>query len=291
MDKDGKTLLKLMFRPGETVCVSPNQYAYHSVGLPVAVGENIPLVSNNANIPISYCSSDSLVFVALNPIQGYRNDDNCYKYRNFMMEMDDGTIPEQIGYLLKLGVPHSAMIFSGGKSIHTLIALEEEVPSEKTYRFLAEWILNIATLVDRNIKNPSRCIRIPGATRDNGNKQRAYFMGKRVKLADLMAWLHQYDHLMPKERVKKRRKDIDASFDDLSNLSYWARDQILNGFKFNKGRNAGWFALGYDFALAGYNEDATVDFLALKFVPDHDFKEKEFELAVRKGFKQALEAK
>ena len=282
MNSDGVKLIKLMFEPGETICVSPSQFGFHAVPRDSALTGYVDLIMNKHEEDGPHrVDTDTLLFVAINPIKGPRLDDNCYQFRNFMIELDSGSLAEQVNYIVTSGIPYSSMIFSGGKSIHVLIALEEGLSSQKAFRFMAKWILNILPLADQNIQNPSRGIRIPGAMRDNGKRQRSYYLGKRIPVASLVKWLEKHERARP---VFKERP-IYGGKPDFAKLSPWAQRLLRDGIRFEKGRNKGWFSLAVDFAMAGFSEDDTAAILSGKFVEEHDFREKEFLASVRQGFR------
>ena len=282
MHSDGVKLLKLMFREGETICVSPNQFGFHAIPLETVLSGKVEMLMNkNEDKGLLKYASEDLLLAALNPIKGPRLDGNCYQYRNFMIELDTGSLGEQINYIQFSGIPYSALIFSGGKSIHVLVALEDSLDSEKYYRYIAKWILNILPLADQNIQNPSRGIRIPGAIRDNGKKQRAYYLGKQVKPGTLMKWLYLHESSRP----VFKEKAIYGGKPDFVKLSKWAQRMLGDGIKFDKGRNKGWFSLAVDFAMAGFSEEDAIAILTEKFEAEHDFKEKEFLSAISQGFK------
>src|ERR1035437_10503384 len=115
MHKDGQRLLNLMFLPGEHVSVTPDKAGYHSVPLSsVLSGEvNLLLPSFKDENDFRTVSTDTILSVALNPIQGWCRDVNCTAFRNFMIELDVGQISEQIEYIKRSGIQYSAMIFSG----------------------------------------------------------------------------------------------------------------------------------------------------------------------------------
>ncbi len=287
MHETGVKLLSLMFRPGENVCVSPNKYGYHSVPLDKATSGVVTLVSPNPENEFEYSDSDKLLMVALNPITGFRQDANCTAYRNFLVEMDYGSIADQMQYAHSIRLPYSAAIFSGNKSLHFLISLDEDLPDEATYRKYAQWTLAIATAADQNTKNPSRSIRIPGAMRDTGKMQElAEFLGPTPKDAFLY-WLHSHPGCEPKEREKR----VQSEYPDLNRLSRWVAKALIDGLDPLKGRNKQWFAIACDFALAGYSEDDTLDVLSGYFVPDRDFTEREWKTAIESGFKYVYERK
>lgn len=287
MHEDGVKLLSLMFKPNETICVSPDKYGYHSVPLENALAGQVTLVPPNPDHSIKYVDSSELTLAALNPIHGFRLDANCTSYRNFLLELDVGTIESQIEYIHNIRVPYSAMVFSGSKSVHTLISLDQDLPSEAVYRKFAEWALAIATMADQNTKNPSRSIRIPGAYREPGKQQRLLDYRGPVSLYEFVAWLKDHPGCMPREREKRVRSDRP----DMDRISGWAADQLINGLDPIKGRNKSWFGIGCDFFLAGYSLDDTMDFLYSYFVPDRDFTEREWRTTIESAHRYIYERK
>lgn len=291
MDETGKKLLNLMFKDGDTVCASPNQYGYHSMPLAMAMSDRVTLIPTpdscrKRNIEwnekaFEYIHSEKLLLIALNPIQGFRLDENCYAYRNFLVEMDTGDLSEQLQYVKAIGMPYSAVVFSGGKSLHFLISLDIDLPDQKAWRKIAEWILNIATLADQQTKNPSRSIRIPGAFREPGKQQKLVEFKGKVKFDELKDWLLKYEHLRPKEREKR---PISSEF-NFDNIKPWVFKALTEGLDPTKGRNKQWFSIACEFALAGYSEDDTMDILSSFFSEDRDFKEREWRTAINSAFK------
>jgi len=282
-----KKLFDLMFRTGERVCVSDSKFGYHSIPLENVFLDKITLVSPNDNIPIEVVKSDTLTLVALNPmVSGYRTDENCSKYRNFLVEMDTGSSQEQMAYIKKLGMPYSAVVFSGNKSLHFLISLDTDLPSEKVYRVFSEWILNVVTLADENTKNPSRSIRIPGAMRDTGKRQEMVEYVGPVRLEDLTNWLKRHPDAKPKE------KQVHTMLEkpDFKKIKPWVSEMVYFGIT-APNRNKKWFTVAVEFALTGQSEDYTIEELRPYFSPDRDFKEREWENTIRSAFKWAYERK
>lgn len=292
MHEDGIKLFNLMFTPGERVCVSHNKYGYHSIPLEEVLTKPqvtlVPTVNSCTERGIEWkpenfdkSPTDKLTLVALNPIKSWREDVNCTAYRNFLVEMDYGPIEEQLDYIKTIGMPYSAAIFSGNKSLHFLISLDTDLPSENVYRHFSEWILNIATAADPNTKNPSRSIRIPGAYREPGKQQTLReYMGK-TNLQDLVAWLSKKPECKPKIQEKR----VPSGQWDFSKLKSWVPKRLANGLRTDQGRNKQWFTIACEFALSGYSEDDTMDMLADYFTPDRDFKEREWKTAIRSAFK------
>jgi hypothetical protein len=285
MDSTGKSLLGILFNEGETICVSPNEFAYHSIPLENAFEPTITLVPPDEERELSYCDSKNLLMVAINPIKGWRRDSSVTSFRSFLLELDSGSIQEQLGYIDKLGVPFSAQVFSGNKSIHTVITLDEDLKDEKTYRYTADWIFNVVAHADKNCRNPSRSIRIPGAYREPGKKQRLFKINKRISQKELADWLNKFTHLKPQVKPKK---EIPGEA-DYNRLSPWCRAMLTKGIDFKKGRNQTWYALAVDFALAGFSEDEAIQTLSKFYNEERDFKEKEWLKSINQGFKRIQE--
>jgi len=286
MHDSGTLLLNLMFREGETICISPNKYGYHSIPLATAFEQEVRLLNTKFrdSKPMEECiekyPSDEFRLVGLNPINGWHDDASCYKFRNFLIEMDYGPLPDQLAYIKKLAMPYSAVVFSGGKSLHFLVSLAEDLPDEKTWRKVSEWILSIVTLADQNTKNPSRRIRVPGAVRDESRQVLVELVGP-VSNQTLGAWLKQYPHLMPKEPEKKPITGNKR----FPTMKKWMIKALHGEFPADKGRNKTWFAIACEFVLAGYDEDDTIDILQDFFTPDRDFKEREWKTTIKSAFK------
>ena len=295
MHETGEKLLKLMFKPGETICVSPDQYGYHSILLENVFAPEITILSTSFRDGIKQKDgsiymptpeealktfpTETLRLVALNPIKGWRLDENCTAYRNFLVEMDIGPLSQQLSYIEKMEMPYSAAVFSGGKSLHFLISLDRDLPDQKTWRLIAEWILKICTAADQMTKNPSRSIRIPGPKRDESRQILARFKGP-VAFSDLRKWLERHPDAKPKPRVKK----VPSGKFNFDKLSPWVLKRLIEGLDPTKGRSNQWYAIGYEFSLCGYSEDSTIEILSEYFNEDHDFKEKEWLTCIRSAF-------
>ena len=287
MHEDGQKLLELMFKQEETVCVSNSKFSYHSIPLENALQGTVTLLPPLKNDKTweeqaIYCDSSELLLVALNPIEGYCRDNNVKSYRNFLIELDIGTIDEQIEYIKRSGLCYSAMIFSGGKSAHTLISLDQDLPDSTMYRKIIEWIMNILTLADKACKNPSRKIRIPGAERTPGKFQELLEFKGKVKLEDLSNWLQKHPNSMPKD--PKKRLPF-TGVPDLSRMKPWSIKMLEKGFPAGMGRNSGWFILSCDAFDCGFNEDQIIELFRPYFTEESDFNEREWLSTINSAFK------
>lgn len=269
-----------MFRPEERVCVSHNQFGYHSIPLDSAFLDKVPLLSRDSETP-RFVDGDKLTLVSLNPNRGWREDETCTAFRNILVEMDVGPIKQQLEHIKAIGLPYSAAIFSGNKSVHFLISLDQDFPNEKIYRLFAQWILKAIPLADQKTFNPSRSIRIPGAYREPGKKQRLIEYKGPVAMKDLVEWLQRHPGAKPRTGPL-RNKSGEFNYDK---LRPWVRKRLINGLDTRKGRSNQWFAISYEFCLASYSEDDTIKILGQFFVPERDFKEKEWLTTIKSAFK------
>lgn len=107
-----------------------------------------------------------------NPAIGANNKD-VTRYDHVLVESDSLPIEEQQKLLINLKLPITALIESGGKSVHALVKVDAENDLEYKERvtFLFDYLSQHGFVVDTANKNPARLSRLPGAIR-NGNIQR-----------------------------------------------------------------------------------------------------------------------
>lgn len=131
-------------------------------------------------------------FFVINPLKYTRKDSNVLEYRNILIEFDSLSIEKQLAILTESKVPYSTLTYSGGKSLHAIIALHESLPSKEAYVALAKAVyakLGGEPIVDTKTSNPSRFSRVPGALRaDNGKEQKLLAIRGRVHLDKLLEW-------------------------------------------------------------------------------------------------------
>jgi hypothetical protein len=293
MTQHGIDFLKFMFKDNETICVSHNKYGYHSLPLSEVIEKSeITLVPTEDSCTkrglvwgpevFEKVSTDRLVLVALNPIKGFRVDESCTAFRNFLVEIDTGDLKSQLDYIDNMGLPYSGVVFSGSKSLHFLISLDSDLPNEKVWRTLNEWILNSLPMADQQTKNPTRSIRIPGAVREGKGLQRLVKMVGKVSLDDLKKYLSRFPDAKPKQYEKRKISDKL----DISKITVpWVRKALLYGLDSNKSRNQQWFSISCEFTLAGYELSDIIEVLSHFFTPQRDFSKREWIGAVKSGYK------
>ena len=99
---------------------------------------------------------------------GAITDRDVTAFRFALVEIDTVPIDLQIGLFARLALPISAIIHSGGKSIHAWIRLDANNADEYRAAVSALLVLLARFGVDGKNKNPSRLSRLPGVTRTIG---------------------------------------------------------------------------------------------------------------------------
>jgi hypothetical protein len=252
-----------------------------------------------------------LQYFSVNPMKGDgRADDNVTKYRNFLIEFDKIALEQQIKGVAECGMPYSTATFSGSKSIHYIISLEEALPNRELYDFVVEWIYNILEpySVDTQTKNPSRFSRVPGGTNekiyyqvDESGQQiedkrgypiedhRSYLEQKLLKVNGrvpndkLQAWLLAHPECQPKPKVYDRTTKLSDTA-DASLLSNWTRHLLANGIHNGK-RNAEVFKMGFDFIKCGFSLEEACSYFCQHAKNLGDFTIGEAEMALQSAYK------
>lgn len=280
--ESGKKMLNLLFNEGETVCVSDDGYGYHSIPLENLGYEVVELESPNEKVGLKTIRTEDLLFVAINPTKGRRMDENCTAFRTFMVEMDEGDLATQLRYVRDMGMPYSACVYSGGKSLHFAITLDKDLPNYEVYYYLSTWILSIMAKADTNTKNPTRSIRMPGALR-KGKEQKLVEMMERVSLDDLNAWLSKFEGNRPVGIYSQEKRDRPPDGARTNLIPRWVWKALGDGVDREKSRNVEWFKISSEFGKAGFDCEETIDILDSYFQPEYDFKRAEWITTVRSG--------
>jgi hypothetical protein len=272
--------LNLLYDPGESFCISPNKYGYHSVQKEDLDGE-IKLLSPSEKMGDALITEDEILLAAINPIKGYRVDRNVTAHRSFLVEIDDGTLESQKEYIEKSGLPYSVCVYSGNKSLHYGIVLKYELP-RSAWKHIAQWILNILTLADQQVKNPSRSIRFPGNKRKDGRQlvQSLVDIKERVDVEDLFDWLNKFPDKKPVQRIRKK---VSGKFPSINNIPKKVIKTIEDGIEDN--RNSTWFWVACYWASANFDLDVTINALERFYEEDSDFQRREWEGCIKSAFK------
>ena len=198
-----------------------------------------------------------------------------------------GTLEEQKAYIESMKMPASACIFSGNKSLHYAIVLDEPLPSLEIWRFYNQWILNVMSKSDQQIQNPTRSIRFPGNKRHDGKKliQAPLFIGNRISQEELFKWLDQFNELKP---VKKAPRIMGANIQSgvwiVANLPRDVQDHLNRGV--TESRNATWFYIACRCAEKGWSMEYAEAELSNYFQEEGSFPRREWLNCLKSAYKR-----
>jgi hypothetical protein len=280
-----KEFLNLFFNAGETFCVSNSKYAYHSITKEDFLSDNFTLVSPSSKVKPFQVTKEDIVLMALNPIKGFKSDQNVTGFRAFLVEVDSGSLIEQTEYVKSMGMPYSCCVFSGNKSLHYAIVIDEDLNSLNEYQFYSRWIHNIMSKADQQTLSPSYAIRYPFNQRKDGRQlvQSLVELKGRVKKQDLVEWLQKHADKRP---TVPKREPKSTTPPDPRKLPSWLLDQLAEGIDFSEGRNTTWFKIAIRLAQANYGEDDIVDILDHYFEEESDFPRKEFLTCIKSAYRK-----
>jgi hypothetical protein len=152
---------RLLFDPGFSTCLTDDKYG-----------------TDVFELPLKFYSTE---FFSINALKDSRLDANVTCFRNFLIEFDEGSQEEHLEAMVN--VPHSTAVYSGGKSTHFIISLEDPLYDAREYKEIAIRIhLLLDGKADPSTKNPSRLSRTPDVLRkDTGKIQDLLFIGQRIE--------------------------------------------------------------------------------------------------------------
>lgn len=223
-------------------------------------------------------------FFSINPMDPTktRADSAVTKYRNILVEMDKMPLDQQDQHITEIGMPYSTAVYSGSKSIHYIISLEEELADEQIYRALVKRVYKAVgeELVDKSCKNPSRFSRLPGHLReDTGKEQKLLKVNYRISYLTLENWLQERG-VAPEEVWDNLTPEVRSTFKNPGRLYAGTKQFLMYGAP--KGEwNPRLFKAAADMCRCGYNEEDIFNEL-LKVTGTLDFSDrKTIESAVR----------
>lgn len=192
----------LLFRKGEGICYGQKK----ETEVRVDVDKYEPYFSINPLHPTAdYENKGSW--------GGRRCDMNVTAFRNFLFEMDGVELEVQKKILEECGIEFSTIVYSGGKSYHAILSLEQDLMTNphtqegieyykyiwkrlaaKIDKFGTEFLRlklpDSGSFLDTTCRNPSRFSRFPNAIRDNGEKQVLIGINSRMNASDFITLLN-----------------------------------------------------------------------------------------------------
>lgn len=107
-------------------------------------------------------------WVRINPVDGDGvGNRNVTRFRHALVESDELPVGKQVALIRAMRLPVSAIVTSGGKSVHAVVRVDAEDARQyaERVRALYEYCRKSGFPVDEQNKNPSRLSRLPGFER------------------------------------------------------------------------------------------------------------------------------
>ena len=176
--------LELLFHPDEHVAYVTNEVYLTEDGKWVpqkgcydrTAGELIESLRRHPDdlgYTIGDWKEEAGAWIRFNPVDGTGvKNENVTAFRYALVESDTMPIPEQDAMYRRLQLPITALVYSGGKSLHAIVKIDAKDSDEYYERvnFLYDYLEKEGLSVDKQNRNPSRLSRMPGVTR-NGKMQ------------------------------------------------------------------------------------------------------------------------
>lgn len=228
-----KDYMKCLFDEGELICASSSPKGIYVFLQDYLQPEDaficINPLDNKDNNPTEDWHKEYLA---------RRADHNVTKFRNILVEMDKVPLERQEQHMAEIGLPYSTCTFSGNKSFHWIISLQEPLRSRPEYNRLVSRVYKAVgqDLIDPTCRNPSRFTRVPGHLREDTKQiQKLFSVQGRVSNEVLESWLMFRGAAKTEER-QNEWEDItykSTKEKDFSNLFPSTRNFLMSGTEEN----------------------------------------------------------
>ena len=259
-----KEYLGALFRPGDTVNFVVSSFEKDGKFLPSGKGVNKSfkefIKACDTYEDIGYILGDwnpkAGAWARINPMsgEGCKNSD-VEEFRHCLIESDSLPKEEQLRKIRELNLPCSALVDSGGKSIHAIVKIDAG-KDEKLYRErvskLHEFLAKNGFSVDKACKNASRLSRIAAVTRN----------GKRQKLIAVNIGMPSYQQWQDNWELLDIRSN---TIDDFLNANAEDMSDCLLGYRFLC-TECPWLII----AASGVGKSVLAMQMAILFAPGRD---------------------
>ena len=158
------------------------------------------------------------VYVCINPITGdQRKTENIERFTHGLLEFDSGELETQLSVIRQSRIPCTAIVYSGGRSIHALVKVD--APNLEVFRGRMNYVYArfVKYNPDSGCKDATRLSRLPGFTRGDpdyaGNPQT--LLALNVGCKDWPEWLNYLDENERKRDQPEGEKETKDTSDDL----------------------------------------------------------------------------
>lgn len=269
--------LSVLFRSGEFTC-----YSKRASGTTIFPVESPPAWVQFFSINPMYGHHD--VEGQADPGDGRRADANCTAYRNILIECDTIPLEEQIPYIEGSGVPWSTCVYSGGKSFHFIVSLEQGYETREQYEHAVYWMHSILTKADHSTKNPSRLSRFPEVLRvDKDQYQELMEIRGRTTREQFDGWLARFPDSEPVKYDPTAAGALQQG--EVGYMSRRTRKFLMEGAPAGE-RNASLYLAARDLLQQGWSEELAIPMLLDSLRNTNDFDERKSLGTIAQAFKK-----
>jgi RecA-family ATPase len=174
-----RELLKAAFKPGEKIELVMARNGEDGKEIPDGKGPTLPLenwmgrLDKSAGNPNAFLNSSDRngIYICINPLNGERRDDQVSAFRHVLVEFDTIPLEHQWQLLHKSNLPITAIVSSGGRSIHAWVKVDAKDRKEYDTRVKAIFEHFSDYQIDPQNKNPSRLCRLANCVRGAGRQE------------------------------------------------------------------------------------------------------------------------
>lgn len=211
------------------------------------------------------------------PDRPRRADCNVVTFRNILIEFDEGEPEEQLKAIITSGLPLTAITFSGKKSMHVIISLQEPLFSLEAYNALVERVYTAVEFsvgaLDPSCRNASNLSRFPEVVRpDTGKLQELVTLKERVELQKLMKWVEANSPI--EVNVGSNYQEVSGGTGSLFRAPSRATRQLIEELSFEgNSRHAALKKAAVQLRKSGFTITEVEDMLretAARLIPERD---------------------
>jgi hypothetical protein len=217
---------------------------------------------------------------------------NIVSFRSFLIEFDEGQLEEQLKYIESIGMPHSASVYSGKRSIHFLIRLADPLQglseyrkvSERLHKAVAKTNPRCGPKVDPSTNGPLARIRYPYHLRWQTKKEQELISVKtRIPNGIFFDWLDDRGAFEIEE--PEMPSGLIVPISSPSGLKGHTKNLLMFGAMKGE-RNSSVFKAACDYAHNGILiQKAIADLSSIPNLVAHDFTLDEIRRAIESAYR------
>lgn len=186
-ENDAPLLVSHLFLPGEEVnyitkyTISTRKETGETRADPSGYGTTLERDSLLRNWAVQgIAGTEAGGWLRINPVHGGIGDENVTAFRTALMEFDKTPLDLQLSFCARVPLPITAILTSGGRSIHSLVRVDAGNSQEYEAAFNGIKTALERFGMDTKNRNPSRLSRLPGLKRtigaDGDGRQRLLYL-------------------------------------------------------------------------------------------------------------------